>query len=1592
MPHLHEALDRLRELATDPFDQGRRFERLIKTALRKHPGIYGDRFEEVWLWNEWPEQDGPDRGIDLVARERDGGHCAIQCKFFAPDRPVPKSQIDKFISASDRETFTSRLIVNTGGVVRRNTLKTLEQLKTPCRVLELADLAAWPVDDWRDFVEEPERLDFTRTRYTPFPYQQEAVDAVVQGFRQHDRGQLILPCGTGKTAVTLWIAETMVGRGGRVLYLVPSISLMAQTMQEWAWQKSVGHRYIGICSDTRAGRNDEDASLLELDLPVTTDPKHIAAGLKQTADESLTVVFCTYQSLELVARAQEDGAPNFDLVVADEAHRTTGADNLVKPGTDTKSSPFQLVHAPQRICAAKRLYATATPRLYTESAKKRASQQEMTIYSMDDEAVYGPEFHRMTFSEAVEGGWLTDYRVAILTLSATELEEWMANLLARERASGLNLEDAALFLGCWDALADPEGRLSGRYRTGDMHNPVRRAIAFSNTIRQSKLVASHWNPVIDTVRDRVDEGERTRLLNCEVQHVDGTFNSLDRTRLLSWLSDGSDDGCRILSNARCLTEGVDVPALDAVLFMHPRKSQIDVVQAVGRVMRRAPGKEYGYIILPVVVPEGVDPEQALNDNQTFKVVWDVLRALRSHDERLDAEINSLDLNRGGSERIFVVKPPPPDVDPILQIPLDLLYDIPPGAIYSRIVEKCGDRQYWPRWAEDVAGIADRIRARVTGLVDDPERITLQQGFRDFLSDMRRTLNPSVSEADVVAMVAQHLVTGPVFQALFATYEFAAHNPVSRALDRLVGLLEVEGLENETRDLEPFYASVRRRARSLDNTEARQTVLLELYERFFSVALRKDAERLGIVYTPVELVDFLLQSADDALRRHLGRSLSDAGVHILDPFTGTGTFIVRLLQNPELIRDEDLQRKFTKELYANEIVLLAYYIAAINIEEAYHGRLDTGAEYRPFNGIALADTFTLSEDRNRFAETMPDNSERVKAQQASPVQVIVGNPPYSAGQRNAADDNPNVVYQHLTRRIEETYTVASGTGLKKTLYDSYKLALRWSSDRIEDKGVVAFITNASFLRGNAEAGVRACLAEEYAEIYVFDLRGNQRTQGEVSRREGGKVFGSGSRAPIALSVLVKDPTHKGPARIHYRDVGDYLTREQKLTQVREFGSIVGITARDDWTTIKPDIHHDWFDQRDPGYETLMPLGFKGAKGQANPRSAFALFSLGVATNRDAWVYDTDPDALWKRIQNMFAYYEDRRQSVVNGKLPPKAALANDAPHRIKWTRGLRQMLNRNQEVRPTRHKIRLGSYRPFTKQHLYYGGEGIEQMSYTSAQFPRLETPNQVIAITGRGETTPFSVLVTDSVPNLHFISSGQCFSRWSYRKVNVDDWTDDSNAEIIEGYSRTDNITDWCLHQFRERYGDPAIAKDHIWQYIYGVLHAADFRKHFAANLAKDLPRIPLAPDFTSFRDAGTRLIELHLSYETCLPWPVEFHQTGDGTLAWRLTRPMRWLDKTKRDSLQVTPQVIIRGIPPEAHDYSVNGRTPLEWAIDRLRIRTDKTSGIVNDPNAWFANNPVELGTHLARLVTVSVGSTRIIRSLPDSLYSIPNNFMSLE
>ncbi len=1565
-------LDHIRAIAGTEAEKGRLFERLMKTYFEQDP-VYRDRFSDVRLWSEWaagrPDFDGADTGIDLVADEHEGGVCAIQCKCYAPGTRLAKHHLDSFIADSAREPFTARILVDTGDSWGPNARKTISGLKPACSVLRFGDLASRPFD-WPDLVHgQPEDLSLRREPFHLRRHQQQAFDDVLTGFADHDRGKLVMACGTGKTFTALRIAEAVAGEGARALYLVPSISLLQQSMREWAEQRALPHRYIGICSDTRAGKNDEDASLEELEIPVTTDPVTISKALRLPSSKAMTVVFCTYHSLGLVERAQDAGAPAFDLVLCDEAHRTTG---IERPGD--KTSPFVLVHDASRIRAGKRLYMTATPRLYTAGARAKAASHDIEVFSMDDGETYGPEFHRLPFSRAVGQDLLSDYKVVVLALSEEHLERTLQEHLA-SGGGDINLSDAARIVGCWRALQNPENLSPDE----GPPQPLRRAIAFTNTIASSQRLTTHWGGIVESAIGRLPEDERAAALRCETRHVDGQNNALERKSRIEWLKGSSGDACRILSNARCLSEGIDVPALDAVIFMTERKSVVDIVQAVGRVMRKAEaeGKTHGYIVLPVAVPAGRDPALVL-DSGEFEVVWSVLRALRSHDDRLDAEINKIDLNETPTNRIIFsgdgLDGDSPPVAPELPFPP---LDLPPGAIYAKIVEKCGDRKYWESWAKDVADIFSRLVVRIEGLLDNPENDTLQEWFEAFHEELKVSINESVTTGSAIEMMAQHVLTRPVFEALFEGYDFSGGNPVARALDMLRQDFGEFGLENETRDLEGFYESVRLRARGLDNPQARQRVLMELYEKFFSTAMKKDADRLGIVYTPVEIVDFILASADEALQREFGRCLSDEGIHVLDPFTGTGIFLVRLLQSA-LIRDGDLERKYRKELHANELVLLAYYIAAVHIEEAFHGRVGEDSAYEPFGGIVLTDTFNLHTERMGFPrDWLPDNSERAERQQGLPIQVIVGNPPWSAGQRSAADDNPNVDYPEIEARVAETYAARSNATLKKSLYDTYKMAIRWASDRIGARGVVAFVTNGSWIDGNADSGVRACLADEFSSIYVLNLRGNQRTQGERSRREGGKVFGQGSRAPVAVTILVRNPdaVHEG-CRILYRDIGDYLSREDKLVMVRQWESIAGIN---DWQEIQPDRHHDWIGQRDAAYQALYPIGSREAKAGKSDNSIFRLFSNGYLTARDTYIYNFCYNDCAENVRRMVDNYLGALQEL---EANHETALdldeiANRHSTNIRWDHGLKGNLQRRRKVTFSSSKLWKTQYRPFVKSHCYVDRLLVARKFQLDMIFPNSSLNNQVICVTGIGANKPFSALVSDTMPDYELISKGLCFPRFQYRRYNFEQGDLLDNDEHFE---RTDNIFDIALRTFRANYEDNTITKDMIFNYVYGILHAPAYRERFANDLAKGLPRIPLATDFHAFAEAGERLTELHLGYETCEEYPLEtlFASPGEpGPEHYRIgTRAMRFEDGG-RTVLIVNDHIRLAGIPAEAHGYVVNGRTPLEWFIDRYRIRQDKESGIVNDPNGWF-DDPRGLAAAFRCIVHVSVETVRIVNTLP--------------
>ncbi len=1599
-------------------------------------------YDQVWRWIDWPGRDGkPDTGIDLVARKRDtGDYTAIQCKFYEPTTTLSKGDIDSFFTASGKKPFSNRLIISTTDRWGSNAEEALADQLIPVQRIGLAEIAESPIN-W-DIVYPGDDFEVSLTKavkHEPRLHQQEAIDAVFAGFDTGvDRGKLIMACGTGKTFTALKIAErTAVENGGsaRILFAVPSISLLSQTLREWTAQCTLDMRAFAVCSDRKVSKTAEDISSYDVAIPVTTDANKLYAETEyRKRAKGLTVVFTTYQSLPVVAEAQKRGLEPFDLVICDEAHRTTGVTLF---GDD--ESNFVKVHDPDYLKATRRLYMTATPRIFDDNVKAKADEHSAEITSMDDEHTYGPEFHRLSFGEAVDRGLLTDYKVIVLTVDESVMASTLQGQLAGE-VGELRLDDASKIVGCWNALAKRAGESPDGTGFEPGEPPMRRAVAFAKDIAASKQVAEVFPAVVDSYRELLSEDENdgqrvdaTNLdLTCAVRHVDGTFNALERNRELAWLkAPVPESECRILTNARCLSEGVDVPALDAVMFLNPRNSVVDVVQSVGRVMRKADGKNYGYIILPVAVPAGTSPAAALNDNVRFKVVWQVLNALRAHDDRFNAMVNSIALNAKtdqkagkGSDRLLGGHVGPTDTDETLtpdgetasgeaeatgdgamatQMALFSLSEWQ-EAIYAKIVDKVGTRAYWEDWAADVADIAAALTTRINATLAaaDPSVTT---AFDEFLTGLRDNLNDSISRDDAVSMLAQHLITKPVFDALFADHDFASHNPVAIVMQAMVDRLGGAGLEAETAHLEGFYDSVRVRAAEVTTAEGKQQVIADLYEKFFRIGFRKQSEALGIVYTPVEIVDFILRAADQASRDAFGRGLTDEGVHILDPFAGTGTFMTRLLQSG-LIAPSDLARKYASELHANEIMLLAYYIAAVNIETTYHAVTDA-TEYTPFEGIVLADTFQITEDGDTMDAAMfPQNNDRIIKQLAVPINVIVGNPPYSKGQTSANDLNANLAYPTLDGRIAQTYVKHSTGKNKNSLYASEYRALRWASDRIGDSGVVGYVSNGGWIDGNSAAGIRLSLADEFARIYVFNLRGNMRKSNW--KEEGGQIFGAGSQATIAIMIGVKDPTHAGPSEILYHDVGDFLSREDKL----------GIIARSmlpsmEWQTITPNSHGDWTEQRSDDFVTWPVIGDKEAN---NAPTVFSVFSAGLQTNRDAWVYDYSRTKLIENVQRLIANYQAqhepfadycqangiarRNEAAVTAYLTANPPVAD--PSYIKWSRSLRTHLARGTEIRFHESGVASGSYRPFSEQHVYYDRHLNHERSRLPSMFPTSYHMNLGFYVVGTGSDKPFSTLMTDAAPDLAFwgSTSGQLFSRWTYEKAEAADgelnFTSPNSADVDEyGYRRIDNITDAILAQYREAIGEQ-VTKDDIFYYVYGLLHDPNYRTTYAADLKKMLPHIPTPETrerFDQLTDAGRRLADLHVNYETVEPYPLDVQlkpgvDTSDRE-TWRVQK-MKWAKKKDsetgknvddRTKIVYSPKVTIAGIPEEADRYMLGSRSALAWLIDRYQVKTDKASGIVNDPNDWCDehDDPTYIVDLIKRVTTVAVETMRIVDGLSE-------------
>ena len=1644
---LDTLLNEYRARATSEREKGTLFEELTRQFLL-HDARFAHQFKEVYLWGEWPERRTGDTGIDLVAipNQQDADPVAIQCKFYAPGHKVSKADIDTFLSASGKEPFARRIVVDTSGTDwGKNAQDAIEGQQIPVSRITLADLRDSDID-WRTYSLGSMQAPKTRERKVPRDHQVRARSAVMEGFTKHNRGTMVMACGTGKTFTALTIArEFMEKEGGtaRILFAVPSLALLKQTLDDWAAEADGTFTAWAVCSDTKvssAARNDTAAdSTVDLPIPATTDAQRLADSLAvNNATEGLQVVFATYQSIEVIHDAQEiagDKWRDFDLVICDEAHRTTGA---TLTGED--ESAFTKIHSNEFIRRSKTLYMTATPRIFAENAKNKASEKDAILTSMDDQDTYGPVFFRLGFGQAVKEGLLTDYKVIILTVSEDEVSKHYQAIA--EMGGELNLDTAAKLTGCWNALAKRKHPDSDTDYGEDL-SPMRRAVAFCRDIKASKQVAAQFPDLVDGLSN-LDNDDTTDNLRVECDHVDGTMNAAVRAQAMEWLKEGAGTDeepiCRILSNARCLSEGVDVPTLDAVLFLAPRKSQVDVIQAVGRVMRRAEGKDFGYIILPVAVPAGIAPERALDNNARFQVVWQVLKALRAHDERLDAAINSMELNGQGPENIIVeqvslekakrqddpLSGSAPDGDEAgssgtgtdtltqeIQGQLTLLPSDWKESVFGRIVKKVGSSLYWDDWSKDIATVAGRYIRLIEQLLEDPER---QDAFQEFVNALRATLNPAVDNESAVEMLAQHILTAPLFDAMFPDHSFSKQNPVSRAMNTILEMLTDHSMiENERRDLDAFYRAMVERIEAVHTLAGKQEIMRTLYDRFFSQAFPRLSERLGIVFTPVEVVDFIIRSADDAMRTAFGQSLGDPGVAIIEPFAGTGTFVARLLQL-RVIPPEALEHKYKNEIFANEFVLLSYYIASINIEQVYHQvRAEQGVDegYVEFPGMTLTDTFQLHEGDGTITEDfegLAANNERAKAEKNSAITVIVMNPPYSAGQNSANDNNQNLAYPRLDERIAATYAAQSSGANKNSLYDSYFRALRWASDRIGDQGVIAFISNSSFVDGNSADGVRLSLQEEFSQIFIYDLKGNARTSGERRRREGGNVFEEGSRTGVAITVLVKDPTHSGTAEIFYTEAEDYATRQEKLDQISTYGSIAGMSGADVFRSITPNQHGDWISSRDERFATFQEIGSKSFKGKAGTPAVFQQYSAGLQTNRDAWCYNFSHAAVAQNIERMVFSY--------NNQLETGIQIYDE--RQVKWSSSLEASFKRGVTSEFCSAKIQDAMYRPFCRSSVYFDSL-LNHRTYQLPQlFPTPVHPNPSLVLS-QGDLTKIGPLMTDILPDLHLVGDAQTFPLYTWEPLSPtsggepdlfadlatssESQTDgaatasslvfsrpiaDQIPVILDGYRRVDNVTDATLASYREHYGDAGITKEDIFFYVYALLHHPEYRERYEDDLKKMLPHIPRAAGFHTYATVGRELADLHVNYERVEQHPsvheaISLHAPEDPWERYRIaTRKMRFPKQGRRETdytrLEYNDYVTLTGIPADAQNYSISGRSPLEWIIDRYHVKTDKASGIVNDPNDFLREQgrPDAVVDLIKRLVTVSMRTQELLATLP--------------
>ncbi|WQV92735.1 DEAD/DEAH box helicase [Helicobacter pylori] len=1566
--------------------KGSLFEKLSRRFLIEHDSA--NEYESIDLWYDWKLRGNErDRGIDIVIQTTSKEYIAVQCKFH-----------QNSISHNDISTFLHKLLTGVGGVkfkkgiiistskLTSTALEEIEQIRSTGMGIDIDEITE------KDFIYSRidwEKFDPTKTedeiplcdKKKPRSHQTEAINATKEYFSdpKNARGKLIMACGISKTYTSLKIMESLDPK--IMLFLAPSIALLSQTFREYAQEKSDPFYASIVCSDDKVGQSknedNDDIKFSELPLKPSTRLEDILSVYEKAQKENKRfIIFSTYQSALRIKEAQETGLGEIDLIICDEAHRTVGA--MYSSNERDDKNAFTLCHSDENIKATKRLYMTATPKVYSESSKAKAKESDNVIYSMDDADTFGEEIYTLNFERAIALDLLTDYKVIILAVRSENLSGVTNSVnkkISQLKAEGtkldkklINNEFVCKIVGTHKGLAkqdlivlDEENKEDHNLQNKADTFVSQRAISFCKSIQTSKNIKDSFETIMECYDEELKK-KSFKNLQITIDHVDGTMNCKERLEKLENLNTFKPNTCKVLSNARCLSEGVDVPALDSIVFFDGKSAMVDIIQAVGRVMRKAKRKKRGYIILPIALEESEiqNLDEAVN-NTNFKNIWKVIKALRSHDPSLVDEATFKE-----KIKIFGSDDGKKQNDEKTLFDAILLQDLA-DAMYNVMPTKLGDRNYWENFTKKTGNIARTLNNRLKIIFDkNPEF------FHGFLDSLRENIHQNIKEDEALDMITSHIITKPIFDALFGDN---IQNPIAKALDKMVQKLSTLGLEGETKDLKNLYESVKTEALHAKSQKSQQELIKNLYNTFFKEAFKKQSEKLGIVYTPIEVVDFILRATNGILKKHFNTDFNDQSITIFDPFTGTGSFIARLLSKENaLINDEALKEKFQKNLFAFDIVLLSYYIALINITQAAQNR-DSSLEN--FKNIALTDSLDIYEEKtNKGAlplyEDLKENKDIKDTLAGQNIRVIIGNPPYSAGAKSENDNNQNLSHPKLEKLVYEKYGKNSTSrNVGKTIRDTLIQSIRMASDLLKDKGVIGFVVNGGFIDSKSADGFRKCVAQEFSHLYVLNLRGNARTLGEEQKKEGDGIFDSGSRATIAVIFFVKDKNAPNNT-IFYYEVGDYLKREAKLNLLAGFENLDLVPFR----AITPNDKGDWINQREDGFDKLIPL--KRDKKLQND-SVFDINSLGVVSGRDPWVYNFSPNILTQSVQKCIETYnadlkrfnvrfrEAFKQRTKGIKSADRYKHLSDQEittdkTKIAWTDGLKNKLIKNKNLQESSEKcIRLAMYRPFNKQWLIWDKDWIHRQREFSKIFPDKSARNVVIN-TGVGNGKDFSALVSDFISDYSLILLNQAYPLYYY-----DDLGNRYNA--ISGYA---------LNLFRRHYQDNAITEEEIFYYIYAIFHHKGYLKKYKNSLAKEAPRVALSDDFKELSTLGKQLGELHLNYES-----GEMHTSVKYTTLMNAEVEGYYdVDKMtkKGDCIIYNQNIAITKIPQKAFEYVVNGKSAIDWVIERYQKTMDKDSLIENNPNDYAGGKYVfEL---LCRVIKLSEKSVDLIEKISEKRF----------